>query len=193
MWNHCLIKAPESSAVVPHTGGLALVLSLILAASILPSGLATRAAASSHTLPAESSPEAFTVFLSRKASLVVELSLTSHDLFSILTRGTVVCSDGSAHSQLFAEGIPDPHRRTVIRRNGTYEYRVFLPAYFEAMRGRVYANRIVGWLRFWETSRDRDGEQRKCGTKSPTGAWVKFIAHRVKGPPPFAGSRRSSP
>jgi hypothetical protein len=168
-----------------------LVLSLVFAASLSPSGLATGAAGSSQTLPAESTPEAFTVFLSRETPLVVELSLTTHDLFSILTRGTVVCSDGSTQSQLFAEGIPNPRHRTVIHSNGTYKYRVSLPAYFEAMRGRVHANRIVGRLRFWETSRDRDGERRKCGTKSPTGAWVRFIAHRVKGPP-FSRSRRSS-
>jgi hypothetical protein len=102
-----------------------------------------------------------------------------------LTHGTVVCSDGSTHRQLFADGIPNPRHRTVIQRSGVYDYHISLPAYFEAMHGRVYASHIVGRLRFAEASRDQNSQRRKCGTQSPKGNWVTFVAPRIKGPPTF--------
>jgi hypothetical protein len=57
------------------------------------------------------------------------------------------------------------------------------PAYFEAMRGRVTADRVVGEIRLWEGPSTVPGKlHARCGTGSPEGEWLKFVAHRIHGP-----------
>jgi hypothetical protein len=111
------------------------------------------------------------------------------------------CSDGSEHWQLISEGGV----RIEINRSGRFSYRRFdpaersrttlistteiegtpspAPALFEAMNGSVYPNSVVGRFRAWEGPvREGKGPHSRCGTRGPHGQYVKFVAHRTRGP-----------
>lgn len=54
--------------------------------------------------------------------------------------------------------------------------------YFWRLEGKVRHNRIVGRYTAWE---ERLGEEEwlpRCGTRSPKGLPMRFVAHRVSGP-----------
>ncbi len=119
----------------------------------------------------------------------------------------VSCADGSHHWQLLIEGgraggvdtagrfhfhefePAEPGRESRSkRRSVTIEQeeegiRYGTPAEFRAIKGRVLANRVVGWVRFWSgPSRTPDSLHSRCGTGSATGAWLKFSLPRINGP-----------
>jgi hypothetical protein len=75
---------------------------------------------------------------------------------------------------------PDGHFKT-----GELESFEGSGTYFERLAGQVHGNAIRGSYRSWE---ERLGEEDvgwlpKCGTAVPRGRNMRFIAHRVSGPP----------
>lgn len=192
-WRKCSSRA----APFLRAGTGCLIFSLVLFAALVPN----RSLLSSMGQLQPSSFEGeITVFRARTPSLAVELSFSSRELFSILTRGRVVCSDGSTHRQRFAEGIPDPKHRVRTQADGYFHYAVVVPEdpvsasgnhvsaaasapnYDEAMQGRVFRSRVAGRMRFSELTL-RGGHQVRCGTRAPSGHWMPFVAQRFKGPP----------
>jgi hypothetical protein len=150
-----------------------------------------------------------TVFLAERPDLEVEVGIVGGDVFEVRNHGEVVCDNGTHHRQLFSEGIADPGHRVRIGGKGRFSYHLFLPAegpavlrpaarritveeveednptpaYFEAMRGRVTGNRVIGEIRLWEGPSTVPGKRHaRCGTGSPEGEWLKFVAHRIHGP-----------
>ena len=66
-----------------------------------------------------------------------------------------------------------------------------VPASLRKIKGRVFSNSVVGWIRFWEGPQRTPGSlHSKCGTGSADGEWVKFVAHRVAGPRSLTGTSR---
>jgi hypothetical protein len=160
---------------------------------------AVPALASRETIQSDKSGSV-TTFRAQRPDLTIALSISGRDIFRISTRGTVHCSDGHLRRHLFAEGIPNPSSRTRIGGDGQFSYHVFVPAesldsritpteleeeapspaYFEAMRGRILGNRVLGSIRFWEgAGEQRDHATPRCGTRSVRGGWVRFVAQRM--------------
>jgi hypothetical protein len=164
------------------------------------------------SVSAESSPASKGVRTNFRAlvpgKLQLRMSIEGGKLLSFFIRGRVSCESGRHHWWLFLEGGPGPGQWN-ISREGRFHWREFFPgeapvrdrpsleqieeeaeegigspAEFQAMAGRVYANKVVGRYRFWENPQLEGKRQHtKCGTGSPEGEWVPFVARRIKGPP----------
>jgi hypothetical protein len=170
-------------------------------------GLALLAACSStaNAMPQGTPP--ITTFRGYAPGLKISLSVSEGHIFYLDTHARVSCANGSEHWQLIAEGIP--LHRIGIHRDGRFRYHGFTPEegpistlitpkelgedieeglsappLFEALTGRARPSSVVGRFRAWEGA--AVGGHRlhsRCGTRTPEGRWVKFVAHRVSGPP----------
>ncbi|HEY8815543.1 MAG TPA: hypothetical protein VIP57_10645 [Candidatus Dormibacteraeota bacterium] len=147
----------------------------------------------------------FTVFRGHSTGLKMYVDLVEERV-GFGAHARVSCSNGSEHWQLMIEGglggrvdaagrfhhteydpaeagemPPSTARPTVYNVEESIIYGV--PASFIEIKGRVFSDSVVGWIRFWEGPQRTPGSLRsKCGTGSPDGKWVKFVVHRVNGP-----------
>jgi hypothetical protein len=172
-------------------------------------GLAALCLMLASSAPAQPPPGAFdtpfTIFRGHSDGLKVYLDLVEERV-SFDAHARLSCANGSEHRQLLVEGgiggrvdsggrfhhtehvpaeageqPPSTDRVTVEDVEESIVYGT--PALFMEIKGRVLSNSVVGRIRFWEGPQRTPGSlHAKCGTGSPQGRWVRFVARRVKGP-----------
>lgn len=134
----------------------------------------------------------FTVFHGHSTGLKMYVDLVEERV-GFDAHARVSCSNGSEHWQLTIEGglagrvdaagrfhhteydpaeagemPPSAARPTVEDVEESIVYGV--PASFREIKGRVFSDSVVGWIRFWEGPQRTPGSlHSKCGTGSPSG------------------------
>ncbi len=176
-----------------------------IAPILLCSGCAFIAAAADGQPPPEAFSTPFTTFRGSSHEQKMHVDLVEERV-GFDAHARVVCANGSEHWQLVIEGgdggrvdvgghfhhteyeppeagekPPSTDRPTIEEVEESIVYGV--PAFFTEVKGRVFSNSVIGWIRFWEGPGRTPGSLHfKCGTGSSEGKWIKFVAHRVSGP-----------
>jgi hypothetical protein len=147
----------------------------------------------------------FTTFRGHARGLKMYVDLVEESV-GFGAHALVSCANGSEHWQLMIEGGRGGH----VDAGGRFHFTEYepaeagekppskdlasvesveegivygIPASFRQIKGRVFSNSVVGWIRFWEGPGRTPGSlHSKCGTGSPAGEWVKFALPRVNGP-----------
>ena len=126
-----------------------------------------------------------TVYRASPPGLLVKLWVSGQKIIGSETGSRVKCEGGgSGAGSISSRGW----KRFPIAPDGRFERQARESYegsgdYFLALSGQVRPNRIVGEYRAWE---ERMGEEEffpRCGTVTPRGLDMHFVAHRVDGPP----------
>lgn len=132
-----------------------------------------------------------TIYVARRPGLFVKLWVGPRSIVGIRASSIVRCEDGSKErgSVTSAEGAG-----FVVHRNGWFRHQELegyegSGFYFMALSGRVRRNRVTGEYRAWEErmGEEDEGWLPRCGTLTPQGLSMYFVARRVSGPPWRAG------
>lgn len=126
-----------------------------------------------------------TLFVAERPDLHLKLLVGPRRIVETVAGSRVHCEGGSTEQGSITSR---PWGSFRIGRHGGFEKSSWEAYegdgdYFTGFRGRVRRNRIVGYYRAWE---ERTGEEEffpRCGTVSPRGEEMRFVAHRVEGPP----------
>lgn len=179
--------------------------SLSLCISLLAFGACAASVAAGGQPPPGAFSTPFTTFRGHPSGLKMYVDLVEERIgYGAYSR--VSCANGSEHWQLLVEGgeggpvnasghfhfleympaeageVPPSTDRATIE-DLEEGIRYGFPAEFREIKGRVFSDTVVGWIRFWEGPQRTPGSLHfKCGTKSPEGKWVKFVLPRVNGP-----------
>jgi hypothetical protein len=132
-----------------------------------------------------------TRFVAHRKGLDVALLVGPHEIVASSTSSLVHCEGGGKERGSVTDRGWKGFR---VRRDGEFhkassEAFEGSGSYFMELRGRVHRNRVIGTYRSWE---ERLGEEEffpRCGTRSPRGEEMRFVAHRVEGPPWRPGGR----
>lgn len=128
-----------------------------------------------------------TLFIAKRPGLLVRIRAEGPFIRSTVVNSRVHCADGTvAGGSSLAASWFDAFR---IGRKGQFEKGEWeswesTGTYFWRLSGLVRGNRIVGQYRAWEEtlSLDEEGWLPRCGTRSPKGLPMRFVARRVAGP-----------
>lgn len=136
--------------------------------------------------PAASEQAGLTTFVAKRAGLKIRLEIRRQQIRLTEMGASLVCEgngtaagdDGIRLWGTFGFGI----KRSGHFQKQEYEHFGAAAEYFWRLEGVVRGNRIVGTYTARE-ERFRDGEALPpCGTRSPLGLPLRFVAHRVSGP-----------
>ena len=127
-----------------------------------------------------------TIFRASRPGLNVKLWVARRSIVGYDLSSRVKCEGGSEEqgSGAIAEGA-----NIRIRQNGIFKYSNFESyegggSYFAGLEGKVHRNTVRGFYRAWEERGGEEGEfPPRCGTLSPRGRPIHFVAHRISGPP----------
>jgi hypothetical protein len=160
----------------------ALLSVLVFSGALFPVAVAT---AASGTASREDGGH-LTIFRASRPGLNVKLWVGKNRIVGYKLSSRVRCQGGSEEqgSGTLAEGA-----NIRIRRSGIFRYRELESdegsgTYFTGLQGEVRQNTVTGFYRAWEERSGEEGEFfPRCGTLSPRGRPIHFVAQRVSGPP----------
>jgi hypothetical protein len=127
-----------------------------------------------------------TTFVAKRPGLQIRFKVRRHQIVFTELGVYVVCKGSGPKAGsvtlnqwgTFGSGI---HRSGHIEKQ---EYEHFASGeFFWRVEGQVRRNRIVGRYTAWEERLDEEEWLPRCGTRSLRGLPVRFVAHRVSGPP----------
>jgi len=193
---HDSSPAPRRRTAASHKRSFSLFLTSIAVFSAFAYGVSVAGASQPSKANAQ-----MTEFRSAGPELRMTLLISEGIVGYFAAHANLRCADGSKHWQLISEGGV----RIEIDRSDRFSYRRFdpaersrttlispteiedapssAPALFEAMNGSIHRNTVVGRFRAWEgPTREGKGPRSRCGTRGPHGQYVKFVAHRTRGP-----------
>lgn len=127
-----------------------------------------------------------TIFRASRPGLNVKLWVGGRRIVGYDLSSRVRCEGGSEEqgSGTIAEGAHIRIRQKGIFRYSKWESYEDDGTYFIGLEGKVYRDAVRGFYRAWEERSGEEGEfPPRCGTLSPRGRPIHFVAHRVSGPP----------
>lgn len=126
-----------------------------------------------------------TIFRASRPGLNVKLWVGKHRIVGYDLSSRVRCEGGSEEQ---GSGTSRRGANIRIRRSGIFRYTELESyedggSYFTGLEGKVHQSTVRGFYRAWEERSGEEGEfPPKCGTLSPRGRPIHFVAHRVSGP-----------
>ena len=133
-----------------------------------------------------------TTFVVKRKDLGIAIVVRGRRIVATETGSVVHCGDGRReYGSITSQGW----RRFPVSRSGRFKKSSMEGYeddgdYFFELSGTVHRNRIVGHYRAWEEriGGEEEGWLPRCGTKSPRGEPIRFVARRAGGPPGATGS-----
>lgn len=125
-----------------------------------------------------------TIFRASRPGLNVKLWVGRNHIVGYSLSSRVRCKGGSEEqgSGAIAEGANIRIRRSGIFRYTESESYEGGGTYFTGLEGKVHQNTVTGFYRAWEERSGEEGDfPPRCGTLSPRGRPIHFVAHRVSG------------
>lgn len=128
-----------------------------------------------------------TTYAVKRKGLTIAIAVSGRRILATETGSVVHCGGGSVeYGSITSQGW----RRFPVGRSGHFKKATMEGYeddgdYFLELSGTVHRNRIVGAYRAWEErlGGEEEGWLPRCGTKTPKGEPLAFVARRVSGPP----------
>jgi hypothetical protein len=136
-----------------------------------------------HGGPRKEGP--LTLFVAHRENLTVKLRIGPRRIAWTSSGSIVHCEGGRKEFGSISSQGWSAFR---VKANGEFQKSLLESyegsgSYFTALHGWVHRNRVVGYYRAWEERLGEETFYPRCGTGSPRGEDMRFIAHRVEGPP----------
>lgn len=153
--------------------------------------LGPEAAAPSASVSKRRRVDAVTTYRTKSPGVSIKLFVQRSRIVVMQTSALLSCAGGFKEPS----SISVSETRIRIKPSGHFKYRkteAFEDSgwYFTALAGQVRSNTTKGFYTAWE-ERDEGEEEEfgddsfgpRCGTRSPRGRAIRFVAYRVTGPP----------
>lgn len=128
-----------------------------------------------------------TTYVVKRKDLRIAIAVSGRRILATETGSVVHCGGGGVeYGSITSQGWNDfPVKRSGRFKKATMEGYEDDGDYFTELSGTVHRNRIVGSYRAWEEriGGEEEGWLPRCGTKTPKGEPLSFVARRVSGPP----------